>query len=362
MERRRMSSPVPEAQSLSLEAAVGQCLMVGFPGIEPPEEFLGWLSRGMVGGVILFEQNLGEPAQVRGLCRTLKEAARQAPGGAPLWIAVDQEGGWVVRLTEPFTVPPAAGELALGGPEAVSGTARQVAQELRCVGLDMNLAPVLDVNTNPANPIISERSFSAEPAECARLGAAYIEALQSAGCAGCGKHFPGHGDTATDSHQVLPVVTHDLGRLKEVELVPFRTAVEAGVAAVMTAHVLFPRLDGEEVATFSRPIIEGLLRGELGFDGCVITDDLDMRAVADEHSCEESSVKAIGAGCDVALVCGTEDAAPRMHRALLDALKRGSLSEERVRQACRRVLGAKARFSPLPEDDLSDVEARLGLL
>lgn len=356
-----MTYSASSAKTLPLEAAVGQCLMVGFPGPEPPEDLLGWTSAGLVGGVILFKQNLLEPAQVRSLCRQLQEAAAQGPGGVPLWLSVDQEGGWVVRLEAPFTVPPPAGELAQGGEGAVSALARQVARELRCVGINMNLAPVLDVNTNPANPIIAERSFSSDPDLCARLGAAYVEALQAEGTAACGKHFPGHGDTSTDSHQVLPVLTHDRERLEAVELVPFRAAVRAGVAALMTAHVLFPLLDPEEVATFSRPIIEGLLRGELGYEGCLITDDLDMRAVADEQSCEEAALKALRAGCDVALVCGTEDAAPRMHDALMEAVKDGSLSEERVREACQRVLEAKRRFASPPTGDLSDVEARLGL-
>lgn len=356
-----MSGLKTQPEELSLEAAAGQCLMVGFPGPEPPQELLGWISRGMVGGIILFKQNITGPRQVRRLCRALQEAASESPGAVPLWVAVDQEGGWVVRLTEPFTVPPPAEELARQGPEAVSALARRLALELRCVGINMNLAPVLDVNTNPANPIISERAFSADPQECARLGSAYIEALQGSGCAACAKHFPGHGDTATDSHQVLPVLTHDRQRLEEVELVPFRSAVSARVAAVMTAHILLPRLDPEEVATFSRPIIEGLLRGELGHEGCVITDDLDMRAVADENPCEEAALKAIGAGCDVALVCGTEDAAPRMHDALMKGLRKGELAEERLRQACRRVLEAKGRFTPPPEEDLSEVESRLGL-
>jgi beta-N-acetylhexosaminidase len=336
--------------------------MVGFPGPEPPPDVLDWIGRGQVGGVILFSQNITGPSQVRRLCETLQEAAAEAPGGGPpLWVAVDQEGGWVVRLEAPFTVPPPAEELARQGPEAVADLARRLALELRCVGINMNLAPVLDVNTNPANPIISERAFSADPEECARLGRAYIEALQGAGCAACGKHFPGHGDTATDSHQVLPVLTHDRERLEAVELIPFRSAVEAGVTSVMTAHILLPRLDPEEVATFSRPIIEGLLRDGLGHTGVVITDDLDMRAVADEHSCEVGAVKAIRAGCDVALVCGTEDATPRMHGALMEAVRKGELAEERIRQACLRVLEAKSRFAAPRPEDMREAESRLGL-
>lgn len=356
-----MTSPPVSASELPLEAAAGQCLMVGFPGTEPPEDLLGWIARGHVGGIILFTQNVGEPAQVRRLCEQLQEAAAEGPGAVPLMIAVDQEGGWVARLSEPFTVPPLAGELALEGQQAVSRTARQVALELRSVGITMNMAPVLDVNTNPANPVIAERAFSDDPQACARLGAVYIEALQGAGCAGCGKHFPGHGDTATDSHQVVPVVTHDRERIMAVELVPFRAAAEAKVAAIMSAHILLPRLDPEEVATLSRPIIEGLLREELGYEGCVITDDLDMRAVADEHTCEEAAVKALRAGCDVALVCGTEDAAPRMHSAIMEAVSDGALREERIRQACGRVLAAKGRFATPPAEDLSEVESRLGL-
>ncbi|MFQ6672629.1 MAG: glycoside hydrolase family 3 N-terminal domain-containing protein, partial [Candidatus Tectimicrobiota bacterium] len=279
----------------------------------------------------------------------------------PLAITVDQEGGWVSRLSEPFTVPPPARELASGGQEAVARLARQVACELRAVGITMNLAPVLDVDSNPANPVIAERAFSNDPDACARLGVAYIEALQGAGCAGCGKHFPGHGDTATDSHQVLPVITHGRDRLEAIELVPFRAAIGAGVAAMMAAHILLPLLDPDEVTPFSRAIIEGLLRGELGFEGCVITDDLDMRAVADDHACEEAAVKALQAGCDVALVGGTEDAAPRMHTALLEAVRGGRLTEERLREACGRVLAMKSRFAAPPADDLSAAEARLGL-
>ena len=356
-----MTKTTYSPDSLPLEAVAGHCLMVGFSGAEPPEALLGRIARGLVGGVILFKRNLKEPAQVRRLCQSLQEAAASSPGAVPLWISVDQEGGRVVRLSAPFTVPPPARQLAEGGEEAVSDLARRVAGELMCVGINMNLAPVLDVDTNPLNPIIADRAFSSDTGECSRLGAAYVGALQAEGCAACAKHFPGHGDTATDSHLILPVVDHGRERLEAVELKPFRAAIRSGAAAVMTAHVLYPRLDTEEPATFSRPIIEGLLRAELGYGGCVITDDLDMRAVADEHSLEEAAVRALRAGCDVALVCGSEEAAPRMHSALLEAVRGGALSEERLRQACGRVLAAKALFAAPPAMDFSDVESRLGL-
>src|SRR5207244_4488418 len=214
--------------------------------------------------VILFARNVGEPEQVAELCF---EASRLTPD-LPPWVSVDQEGGRVARLKAPFTEwPPMATLGRSGDVHLAERFARALAAELKAVGITLDYAPVLDVHTNPNNPVIGDRALADKAGDVARLGAAIIRTLQKEGVAACGKHFPGHGDTGTDSHHELPLVEHPPDRLREVELVPFRAAVEAQVATIMTAHVLVPALDEERAATLSKRIVTDLLRNELKYPG-----------------------------------------------------------------------------------------------
>jgi beta-N-acetylhexosaminidase len=314
----------------------GQVLFAGFQGTEVPEDLAALLREGRVGGAVLFARNLRDPQQVRGLVARLHELA---PARAPLCVAIDQEGGRVQRLRAPWTEWPPMRRLGeRDDPAATARVARALARELGDLGIDLDFAPVVDVDTNPANPVIGDRSFGREAERVARHVRAFVAAMQEAGVAACAKHFPGHGDTSEDSHLALPRVDHALGRLREVELVPFRAAAEAGVASMMTAHVLLPCLDPGVPATLCGAALE-LLRGELGYDGLVFGDDFEMAAVAQHFAPREATRRALEAGVDALLVCSRADVRDLV-LAELEALP-ASLLEP----ALRRVARLKQRFA-----------------
>ena len=326
----------------------GQALFVGFEGTTCPAPLLDLIAAGRVGGVVLFARNVESPGQVRDLVRQLRA---HEPDGAPLVVAIDQEGGRVQRLRAPWTVwPPMRrlGELADGDPssathDATAAVARALALELRDCGIALDFAPVVDVDSNPANPVIGDRSFSRDPRQVAAHARAFIGAMQAERVACCAKHFPGHGDTTLDSHLALPKIAHDLDRLLAVELPPFAAAVEAGVASVMSAHVVFEAIDAKRPATFSPEVI-ALLRERLRFDGLVFSDDLEMKAVADHWQPREMVDLALGAGVDALLACRSFD----LVTALLDRLE--SLPDATIEPALRRVASLKQRFAqPAPE-------------
>ena len=289
----------------ALRRQIGQLLIAGFDGQQVPAELRSIAREFGLGGVILFARNIADPEQVAELCF---EASRLVPE-LPLWVSVDQEGGRVARLKAPFTEWPAMATLGRSGDVLLAARfARALAAELRAVGITLDYAPVLDIHTNPKNPVIGDRALSEKAGEVARLGAAIIEALQSEGVAACGKHFPGHGDTQTDSHLELPLVEHPIERLRAVELVPFRAAVSAGVATIMTAHVFMPALDETRPATLSRRVVFDLLRQELRFEGVILSDDLEMKAIASTYAVPAAAVLAIEAGCDGVLICSGDHA------------------------------------------------------
>jgi beta-N-acetylhexosaminidase len=318
---------------------VASPLWVGFEGKALPGELSRWLARGEVGGVVLFSRNIESPAQVRALCRGIRDAAGR---GNPLpLIAVDQEGGRVARFrSPPFTsFPPArACSLSCCGNEAVAKAfGAAVGSELRAVGVDVDFAPVLDVDSNPRNPVIGDRAFSGDPEEAARLGLAFAAGLSSRGVIPVGKHFPGHGDTSADSHEELPVVRAGAEKLAGRELLPFRRAARAGLPAFMTAHVMYPALDPTFPATLSAKILKNVLRDRLRFRGTVFSDALEMRAIADHYGVGEAAVLAVTAGCDVVLVCRGDD----LQAEAFDRIAR----EARDEATFRRALALAARRS-----------------
>ncbi len=295
---------------------------------------------------MLFKRNLEELAQIADLCRALRDAAK--PELPPL-IAVDQEGGRVRRLPPPaLALPPMAQLGAVGDLELLRKAARVQAAELAALGFTMNLAPVLDVNTCPQNPVIGDRSFSDDARTVMRCGVAYIRGLQDAGVLACGKHFPGHGDTSKDSHLDLPVVEHDRARLERVELSPFRAAAGAGVAAIMTAHVEYPALEKGVPATMSRAICASLLRAEMGFEGALLSDDLEMKAIADRWPIEEAATEAVWAGCDGLLICSDEALAGRACEGLVHKAEKDSRFKERCIEAAQRMLRIRRLVTPRP--------------
>lgn len=323
----------------------GQLVLAGFHGHEASADVRRLLREFGFGGVILFARNVDSPEQVAELVRELQSLARDAGADLPLLVAVDQEGGRVQRMRAPWTVWPPARALGRAGSEEL---ARQVgaalAAELKACGIGLDLAPVLDVDTNPKNPVIGDRSLSDDPEVVARLGAAFIQGLQDGGVAGCAKHFPGHGDTGVDSHLELPCVDHSPARLDEVELRPFRRAIEAGVAAVMTAHILVRELDADWPATLSGRVVGELLRGKLGWDGPLLTDDLEMKAVDGRWGAAELAVRAVRAGCDGLSICASHDKQVQAVEALIRAVETEELPFKTVEAAAGRLRRLKERF------------------
>lgn len=330
----------------ALRRQIGQLLIAGFDGHQIPVELKALAREFGLGGVILFARNIAEPEQVAELCF---EAARLVPD-LPLWVSVDQEGGRVARLKAPFTQwPPMATLGRSGDVQLAERFARALAAELKAIGITLDYAPVLDVHTNPRNPVIGDRALAETAEEVARLGAAIVRAMQGEGVAACGKHFPGHGDTSVDSHLELPLVEHPPDRLRGVEFVPFKAAIEAGVATMMTAHVLVPSLDDTRPATLSPNVVTGILREELRYEGVILSDDLEMKAIATQYPVPSAAVLAVEAGCDGVLICsGDHDVKAAALESLVRAVETERLRLSRVEDAVRRQQRAKERFLAAP--------------
>jgi len=333
-------------REMSLEEKAAQMIFVGFKGTAVPERYLALIERQGLGGLILFTRNVESAAQTRALTAAAQAAASRSRQGLPLAISIDQEGGIVVRMSEGAGYTHMPGNMALGAADDEDLTyraARAMGAEMRAVGVNWDLAPVLDVNNNPLNPVIGVRSFGSSPEAVARQGAAAIRGFQAAGVAACGKHFPGHGDTAVDSHLALPVIPHDRTRLEQVEFAPFRAAIAAGVDSLMTAHVFFPALEPQEglPATLSRNVLTGLLRQEMGFDGVICTDCLEMKAIADNYSPEQVALMAVEAGADALLVSHTWEVQMAIYEALLQLVRSGRISEARMAKSAERVVRMK---------------------
>jgi beta-N-acetylhexosaminidase len=325
----------------SLREKIGQLFMLGFSGTSVAPELASFLSNFMPGGLILFARNLEHVDQIARLTNDLQ----QISPASPLLIAIDQEGGRVSRLPAGFTIFPPCGVIGdCGSAELAYAVASATAVELRAVGINMNMAPVLDVNTNLGNPIIGDRSFSADPTRVCELGLATMAGLQDHKVVACGKHFPGHGDTVADSHKELPVVTASVERLLDRELRPFQHAIENGLTAIMTAHVLYPALDERVPATLSPRILTDLLRDRLRFHGLIITDDLEMQAITDHHGIGEAAILAFQAGADLLLICQDRDRQAAAMEAVHNAVQGGTIPLARVEASLRRITQTQERF------------------
>jgi beta-N-acetylhexosaminidase len=347
---------------LALRRQIGQLLIAGFGGTVVPVELRSLANEFGLGGTILFARNIEEPAQVAELSFELSRLSPEIPA----WVSVDQEGGRVARLKRPFTEWPPMATLGRSGDTLLAEQfARALAAELRAVGITLDFAPVLDIHTNPKNPVIGDRALAEAARTVADLGAAIVRTLQAEGVAACGKHFPGHGDTSVDSHHDLPLVEHPVEALREREFLPFAAAIAAGVATIMTAHVFLPAIDDDRPATLSRRIVTGLLRESLGFEGLIVSDDLEMKALTKQYEVPESAVLAVEAGCDSLLICaGDYD----VQAAALEAIVRRVESDRgflrRVEDALQRNRRVKERFlvassaSPLSANALRGVLGR----
>ena len=325
---------------------IGQLLIGSLPGTAITPEMRALAKEFSLGGVILFARNIEAPEQVAEMSIDVQGLATDLP----LWVSVDQEGGRVARLKAPFTEWPPMAVLGRSGDVQLAGRfAAALATELRAVGITLDYAPVLDIHTNPKNPIIGDRALAEDADAVARLGAAIIKGLQENGVAACGKHFPGHGDTSVDSHLDLPLVEHPPDRLRRVECVPFREAIRAEVSFIMTAHVLVPSLDDEKPATLSPRIVQALLRNELEFQGVILSDDLEMKAIAKTYTVPDAAVAAIAAGCDGLLVCsGNVEVQAATLEALVHAVEEQRIPYKRLEDALTRLRKAKERFLAAP--------------
>jgi len=343
--------------SAALERLARTCLLPGFHGTEAPPDWLRRQLAAGLGGVVLFARNVGSRERLAALAAALRDAADAGAGagGGPPLVAIDEEGGDVTRL-EAAGGSSYPGNLALGVVDDMALTravGASIGADLAAAGINLNLAPVADVNSNPRNPVIGVRSFGSDPRRVAVHTVAMVEGLQGAGVAACVKHFPGHGDTAVDSHLGLPVVGDDAATLAAGALVPFRAAIQAGVRCVMTAHLRVPAY-GEELATVNHRILTGLLREELGFEGLVITDGLEMRGLTATVGFEEGAVRALAAGADALCVGGglaDEATVTLLVEALTTAVREGRLPEDRLAEAAARVEKLRASL----RDNLSSL-------
>ena len=346
--------------SLTIQQAIGQKLLLAFKGKDQPsDEIIKALREYQASGITLFRSfNIEKPAQVRHLTDQLQRLARTLDL-PPLLIAVDQEGGQLMAIGEGTTQLP--GNMALGATGSVELARRAgevLGRELAAMGINVNYAPCVDVNLNPQNPVVGIRSFGENPDLVAELASAMVEGIQSQGVAAAAKHFPGHGDTASDSHHGLPSIPHALERLQAVELLPFRAAIRAGAKLTMTAHLTLPALDGPDAppATLSRNILNNLLRQELGFEGVIVTDAMDMHAIRQGEFLGEDAVRAVNAGVDLLLLTSDPADQERVHRALIQAAQDNALGVDEIHASANRIATLKDWISKhITSPDLSTI-------
>jgi len=334
-----------DLKTMSLKEKIGQLVLCGFFGTEPTAELEALIAEHQIGGVIYFARNVVNTKQVAALSERLQEIAAGS-GTLPLWVSIDQEGGMVARITEGVALMPGHMALAAGteGPQAAYDAAFISGTELRRLGINLNFAPDLDVNNNPDNPVIGVRSFGESQELVASYGVKAVQGYQDANVVATAKHFPGHGDTNVDSHLDLPMITHNEARIRAVELVPFMAAIENGVDAIMSSHIYFPALEPEKLpVTLSRSVLTGLLREELGYQGVIMTDCMEMNAISEHYGTVEAAVMAVEAGADLVLISHRLDRQIGAIEAIERAVREGRLTEARIDASVERLLALKER-------------------
>jgi beta-N-acetylhexosaminidase len=333
----------------SIPEMTGQMIMAGFEGTTLTPETEDLIRKHHVGGLILFSRNYENPEQLHTLIRDLQDVAASTPTGLPLFISVDQEGGRVARLTEPFTkYPPLCCVGHAQSEDLAYRFGQSLAVELADVGINMDYAPVLDVHTNPDNPIIGDRAIASDPETVAKLASSFIEGFRDKGMIPVGKHFPGHGDTHVDSHLDLPTVKRDAATLEAVELVPFRDTIAQGLEVIMTAHVIYTAWDEKNTATFSKIILQDILRKKLGFQGVIMSDDLEMKAVEKYFPFDAFPRMGIEAGLDMFLICNSVEKVRALHNQFAKDVGKGTIPIAPIQQSVERILRLKKNLPPPP--------------
>ncbi len=328
---------------MSLDEKIGQMIIAGISGTNVDPNAKNLITKYKVGGVIFYAENLQSPKQTVQLVNQLK--SENDPNPIPLLLTVDQEGGRVSKLSGELISFPTNREIGLTNNEQFSyKIGALLARELKAFGFNLNFAPILDVNSNPKNQVIGDRSFGDNPEIVSKLGIQTMKGIQSQKIIPTIKHFPGHGDTAVDSHLELPIVYKSLAELKKLELIPFERSVASGADVVMVAHILLPKLDANFPASMSKTVITDLLRKQLHFNGVVITDDMTMKAITDHYPIGKAAVESVKAGSDIILVAHDYNNITETISSLKVAVQKGEISEQRLNDSVSRIISLKRNY------------------
>ena len=350
---------------MSLDEKIGQMLVVGIEGYDLNDNTKSLLNNSKVGGVILFSKNVKDTNQLLNLLNSLKKENKK--NKLPLFLSVDEEGGRVTRMPVEFKKLPTNEAIGKLNDENFSyKIGSTIANEIGSFGFNMDFAPVLDINSNPNNPVIGDRSYGADVNKVSNLGIQTMKGIKSGNVIPVVKHFPGHGDTSVDSHMGLPTVNADLKRLHGFELIPFASAIKNNADAVMIAHILLPKVDGENPSSLSKIIITGILRKELNFNGIIITDDMTMGAIVKNYNIGEAAIKSVVAGTDIVLVCHGYDNEVAVINALKNAVSKGDIKVENIDQSVYRILSLKQKYNLKDEIinsiDVNDINNKINKL
>lgn len=348
-------------KAMSIEEKIGQLIVVGFEGNSINEEIIGLVEDLKVGGVILFSRNIVDENSVLKLLNDIKKT--NSNNDIPLLLSIDEEGGMVSRLPKSFVKLPEAMKVGNKNDEELSYKLGQILGErVGILGFNTNFAPVLDINSNPKNPVIGNRAFGTEAKQVIRNGIQVMKGIRESNIIPAVKHFPGHGNTEIDSHIYLPRVDKNMADLKAFELLPFITAIEEDVEMIMVAHILYPEIDRDYPATMSTEIIQSLLRDDLGYDGVIVSDDMTMGAIVKNYSLEEAVLSFIKSGGDIALICHGKENPRNAVEKISQAVINGDLTEEEIDKKVYRILKLKERFnledSIIEELNLQEVNSR----
>lgn len=347
--------PIEEKiKSMSLDEKIGQLIIIGFDGTNITEDIIKTIENLKVGGFILFSRNLVDENQSLKLLNDLKEA--NLSNDIPLFLSIDEEGGTVSRLPKSFTRLPSAAKVGNKEDKEISYRfGRILGERVKSLGFNMNFAPVLDINSNPNNPVIGNRAFGSTVGSVVDSGISVMLGIREAGLIPVVKHFPGHGDTDVDSHISLPKVDKDIDELDSFEIVPFKEAISEDVDMVMVGHILYPSIDNELPATMSEKIIQGILREKLGYEGVVVSDDMTMGAIVNKYSLELGVLSFIKAGGDIGLVCHGNDTPEKVINKLIEAVEDGSLSEDDIDKKIYRILKLKEKYK-LKDEKIEEID------
>ena len=331
-------------KKMTIDEKIGQLIIAGFDGTTVNDELRSLILEKYVGGVILFSKNVESASQVVALNNEIKEINKV--NKSPIFISVDEEGGLVSRMPSEFKDIPTNSDIAKYDDEDLSyNIGKVIGEEISSLGFNMDFAPVLDINSNPNNPVIGDRSFGDNETIVSKLGIATMKGLKDSDVIATVKHFPGHGDTSVDSHVGLPVVENDLERLKSFELVPFQKAIDEGVDMVMVSHIMLPKIDENDPATLSKTIVTDILRKDMNYNGVVVTDDMTMGAIINNYDIGEAAVKSINAGVDIVMVCHQYENVTKVIDAIKEAVNNGSITEERIDKSVERILKLKDKYN-----------------